>query len=126
VRTAVVGSNDKVDLTHTITGAEYALEFTQTITHSQLVAVRSPSSGRSYLGNVLELHCASLLGTGNGLDARGKLLVAEADLQPFEVRCVRMHVLASRARAVILNELLAPSGYSSSPHTSWLPAGCLG
>jgi hypothetical protein len=102
VRTAVVRSDGKVDLTHAIAGASYALDFDKTITRSQLVAVRSPSSGRSYLGNVLELHCASLLGTGNGLDARGKLLVAEADLQPFEVRCVRRHVLAARARAVIL------------------------
>ncbi|KAL4856632.1 hypothetical protein ACK3TF_003060 [Chlorella vulgaris] len=120
LRTAVVGSNGKVDLTHAIAGAEYALGFTQT-TRSQLVAVRSPSSGRSYLGNVLELHCASLLGTGNGLDARGKLEVAEAVLQPFEMRCVRRNVLASRARAVTMYELLAPSGCSSSP----TQAGCL-
>jgi hypothetical protein len=126
VRTAVVGSYGKVDLTHAIAGASYALGFSQTVIRSQLVAVRSPSSGRSYLGNVAELSCASLLGTSNGLDARGELLVAEGDLQPFEVRCVRRHVLASRARAVILNEWMAPSGCSSSPHTSWLPAGCLG
>jgi hypothetical protein len=122
----VVGSDGKVDLTHSIAGAQYAFGFSQTITRGQLVAVWSPISGRSYLGNVAELSCASLLGTGKGLDARGTLEVAEADLQPFEVRCVCRHALASRARAVILNELLAPSGYSSYPHQNWLPAGGLG
>ncbi|KAI3432343.1 hypothetical protein D9Q98_003900 [Chlorella vulgaris] len=80
-------------------GASYALGFSQTVIRSQLVAVRSPSSGRCYLANVLELHCASLLGTGRGLDARGELQVAEADLQPFEVAwddaaALRGHVLS--------------------------------
>ncbi|KAL4854340.1 hypothetical protein ACK3TF_004864 [Chlorella vulgaris] len=63
VRTAVVKSEGKVDLTHAIAGAEYALGFSQTVIRSQLMVVRSPSSGRSYLGNVAELSCASLLGT---------------------------------------------------------------
>ncbi|KAI3434546.1 hypothetical protein D9Q98_002619 [Chlorella vulgaris] len=99
VRTAVVRSDGKVDLTHAIAGAKYALDFDQIITRSQLVAVRSPSTGRSYLGNVLELHCASLLGIYSGLDARGGLLVAEADLEPFEVAwddaaALRGHVLS--------------------------------
>ncbi|KAI3432804.1 hypothetical protein D9Q98_010387 [Chlorella vulgaris] len=99
VRTAVVGSDGKVDLIHSIAGAQYAFGFSQTITRCQLVAVWSPISGRSYLGNVAELSCASLLGTGKGLDARGTLEVAGADLQPFEVAwddatALRGHVLS--------------------------------
>ncbi|KAI3432851.1 hypothetical protein D9Q98_010434 [Chlorella vulgaris] len=50
----------------------------------QLVAVRSPSSSGSYFGNVAELNCASLLRTDKGLDARGKLKIAEEKLEPFE------------------------------------------
>ncbi|KAL4854028.1 UDP-N-acetylglucosamine--dolichyl-phosphate N-acetylglucosaminephosphotransferase [Chlorella vulgaris] len=115
VRTAVVRSDGKVDLTHAIAGAKYALDFDKTITRSQLVAVRSPSSGRSYLANVLDLHCASLLGTGNGLDAGGSCW-----LQRLTCSLLR-NVLASRARAVTMYDLLAPSGCSSSP----TEAGCL-
>jgi hypothetical protein len=39
VRTAVVGSNGMVDLTHSIAEASYALGFNQTVIRSQLVAV---------------------------------------------------------------------------------------
>ncbi|KAI3432323.1 hypothetical protein D9Q98_003882 [Chlorella vulgaris] len=126
VRTAVVRSDGKVHLTHAIAGTHFALGFSQTVIRSQLVAVRSPGSGRSYLGNVAELSCASLLGTGNGLDARGELEVAEADLQPFEVAwddaaALRAHVLSRlldvnmqcKLRSIVSH--LSTAAYSLAP-----------
>lgn len=56
VLTAVVASNEKVNLTCCVAGARYALGLEQTLLRCQLVAVWSQCTDRWYLATLVELH----------------------------------------------------------------------